>query len=403
MENTSLLKSKRFLPLFITQFFGAFNDNVFKNAFLIWFTFFAAEKFHINPAMMVTVASGLFILPFFLFSSLAGQVADKYEKTRIVQIVKIAEILIMSLAFFGFYYENISLLLTLLFLMGVHSSFFGPIKYSLLPLHLKDNELVHGNALIEGSTFLAILLGTIFGGVFILTENGIFIICISVICFGFVGLFASFFIPKSAIAAENIKINFNIFSETKKIISFARKDKTVFHSILGISWFWLIGATFLSQFPVYTKNIISGNEHIVTLFLTIFSVGIAIGSLICSKTLKGKISTKTVPVGILGMSISIFIFVFVSYFYQNLILISLSLLMISISGGLFIVPLYTLMQHNSDKKHLSRIIAANNVMNALFMVISAISLVILYKLKFDLLQIFLLIGFVNMVLYFTIL
>jgi acyl-[acyl-carrier-protein]-phospholipid O-acyltransferase / long-chain-fatty-acid--[acyl-carrier-protein] ligase len=422
MQNqVHLLKSKRFLPLFITQFLGAFNDNVFKNAFLIWFTFDVAQKLNMNAQIMVTIASGLFILPFFLFSAIAGQLADKYEKSKLVQIIKIAEILIMSFSFIGFYFENIHLLLTLMFLMGVHSTFFGPIKYSLLPEHLKDSDLVSGNALIEGGTFLAILLGTIIGGITIRIENGIEIISIAVVSFAIIGWLSSRFIPKAPVGDQNLKISFNILLQTWKIIKYAKKENTVWLSIIGISWFWFIGVTFLSQFPIYTKNIISGDEYIVTLFLSIFSIGIGIGSAMCNKLLKGKIDGRLVPFGSIGITIGIIIFCTASYFYNSSIvpdhllglkeflslniyswLIILGLLTIAIFSGIYIVPLYAIMQHRSEVKYLSRIIAANNVLNALFMVISSISVVALFKVNFSLLQIFLLVGIVNIFVFFTI-
>ncbi len=417
----NLLKSRKFLPLFITQFFGAFNDNVFKNAFLIWFTYDVAQKLGMNAQIMVTIASGLFILPFFLFSALAGQLADKYEKSKLIQIIKIVEILIMGFSFIGFYFENINLLLVLIFLMGVHSTFFGPIKYSLLPETLKDDELVSGNALIEGGTFLAILFGTIIGGVTIRIESGIEIISIAVVSFAIIGYLSSRFIPKSPIGDQNLKISFKIISQTWKIISYARKENIVWLSIIGISWFWFIGVTFLSQFPIYTKNIISGDEYIVTLFLSIFSIGIGIGSVMCNKFLKGKINGRLVPLGSIGITIGIIIFCVASYFYnlssnpdhllslKEFLLVSvyswfiiLGLLAIAIFSGIYIVPLYAIMQHRSETQYLSRIIAANNVLNALFMVISSISLVALFKLEFSLLQIFLLVGIINIFVFFII-
>ncbi len=413
-----LLKSKRFLPLFITQFFGAFNDNIFKNAFLIWFTYDIAIKLNMNAQLMVTIASGLFVLPFFLFSALAGQVADKFEKSKIVHIIKIAEILIMSFAFVGFYFENINLLLSLIFLMGIHSTFFGPIKYSLLPETLKDQELVSGNALIEGGTFLAILLGTILGGVLIRSQNGIEIICGAVVLFAIIGFIASRFIPKTPISDPDLKIGFNIFSQTWKIIVYAQKENTVWLSIIGISWFWFIGLTFLSQFPIYTKNIINGDEFIVTLFLSVFSIGIGFGSVMCNKLLKGQINGKLVPFGSIGISIGILIFCIASNLYptsQNIIslgeffanscysyLIILGLLLTAIFSGIYIVPLYAIMQHRSDSKYLSRIIAANNVLNALFMVASSFVIVGLIALKITLLQIFLALGICNIFVFFFI-
>jgi acyl-[acyl-carrier-protein]-phospholipid O-acyltransferase/long-chain-fatty-acid--[acyl-carrier-protein] ligase len=413
-----LLNSKRFLPLFITQFFGAFNDNVFKNAFLIWFTYDIANKLNMNAQLMVTIASGLFVLPFFLFSSLAGQLADKFEKSKLVQIIKIAEILIMIFAFVGFHSENINLLLGLVFLMGVHSTFFGPLKYSLLPEHLKNNELVSGNALIEGGTFLAILLGTILGGIVIRFTNGIELISASVISFALIGWIASRFIPKAPAADPRLVISFNIFSQTLKIIDFARKDKTVWLSIIGISWFWFVGITFLSQFPTYTKNLINGDEFIVTLFLSIFSIGIAIGSVICNKLLKGKINGRLVPAGSIGITLGITIFCIANYFYvtpEKIIslgeffsnsysswLIALGLLVMAIASGIYIVPLYAIMQHRSDAKYLSRIIAANNVLNALLMVTSSVAIVALTKLEINFLQIFLLLAATNILVFFVI-
>ncbi|MFT6077668.1 MAG: acyl-[acyl-carrier-protein]-phospholipid O-acyltransferase, partial [Rickettsiales bacterium] len=300
-----LLKTKRFLPLFITQFFGAFNDNAFKNAFLIWFTYDLAIKTGQNPQIIVTLAAGLFILPFFLFSALAGGFADKFEKSKLVQRIKQVEIVLMLLCFAGFYFQSLSFLLGILFLMGIQSTFFGPLKYSLLPLHLRDDELIAGNGIIEGGTFISILLGTIIGGLLILTSYGVEIICAMLVLFAVVGYFASRFIPESKSDDPDSKINFNIFTQTWKIIKYAREEKTVWLSILGISWFWLIGITFLTGFPVYSKNIIGGDEKIVTLFLSIFSIGIAIGSVMCNKLLKGQISGKFVPLGSLGISASV--------------------------------------------------------------------------------------------------
>jgi acyl-[acyl-carrier-protein]-phospholipid O-acyltransferase / long-chain-fatty-acid--[acyl-carrier-protein] ligase len=422
MQNQShLLKSRRFLPLFITQFFGAFNDNAFKNAFLIWFTYDIAHKLNMNAEVMVTAAAGLFILPFFLFSALAGQFADKYDKAKLAQLVKLLEIILMGLSFVGFYLESVGLLLVLLFMMGVHSTFFGPLKYSLLPENLHDNELVSGNAFIEGATFLAILLGTIMGGLIIRTEHGIEIISIIVVSLSIIGWLSSRFIPASPKHDADLKISYNIFTQTWKIVKYAREENSVWLSILGISWFWLIGVTFLSQFPTYTKNIINGDEHVVTLFLSIFSIGIGVGSVMCNRLLKGEINGRMVPFGSIGMTIGIIIFCAASYFYRagekseqllNLTqfllinpfswLIIFSLLMIAVFAGIYIVPLYSIMQHRSDKKYLSRIIAANNVLNALFMVFASIGTVILFSLGMKILEVFLLVGIVNILVFLVI-
>lgn len=421
LNQSHLLKSSRFLPLFITQFFGAFNDNIFKNAFLIWFIYDASQKLNISAEIMVALASGLFILPFFLFSALAGQVADKFEKSKLVRIIKIAEILIMSCCFIGFHFANIYLLLLLLFGMGIHSTFFGPIKYSLLPEHLNDDELISGNALIEAGTFLAILLGTIFGGIMIRSHNGVTIISAAVVLFAFIGYTSSRFIPKSQTSDPKLKISFNLFAQTWKIIQQARAVNTVWLSILGISWFWFVGATFLSQFPIYTKNLISGDEHIVTLFLAIFSIGVGIGSVTCNKLLKGKIDGRIVPLGSIGITIGILIFVTASHFYQSSVsldhLISLTeflalspyswlivfgLFTISVFCGIYIVPLYALMQHKAEGKYVSRVIAANNIFNAGFMVLASIYMTTLFAFHLSVLQLFLSVGVANVAVFFIV-
>lgn len=363
---------------------------------------------------MASIAAALFILPFFLFSALAGQIADRFEKSQLVRIIKIIEILIMIFCFIGFHSKNVSLLLTLLFLMGMHSTFFGPLKYSLLPEHLHSNELVAGNGWIEGGTFLAILTGTILGGILIRLDRGVEIISLAVIFFAVVGYLGSRAIPKSEVADPSLKISFNIFSQTLSIIKYARSKNRVWLSIIGISWMWSIGATYLSQFPYYTKNLIHGDEYIVSFFLAIFSIGIAVGSIICNKILKGKIDARLVPLGSIGITVGIIIFCAASYVYKTSLsidhlmgfseffrlsiyswIITFGLLVISIFSGIYIVPLYAIMQQSSDRKFLSRVIATTNILNALFMVGSSIAVIILLKFKLDLLQIFLLIAVVN--------
>lgn len=429
MQNqTHLFKVKRFLPLFITQFFGAFNDNAFKNAFLIWFTYDIASYHGLNASIMVTLAAGLFILPFFLFSATAGQLADKYEKSWLTQKIKQVEIVLMLACTAFFFLKSVGGLLVVLFLMGTQSTFFGPIKYSLLPEHLKENELISGNGLIEGGTFLSILLGTIFGGLIIRTEHGMELIAFCVITFAVIGWVASLSIPKAPIADPKLKIGLNIARETWKIIGYAKEDRAVWLSILGISWFWLVGATFLTQFPIYTNEIIGGNEHIVTLFFSIFSIGIGIGSVWCNKLLKGKIDGKLVPHGSIGITIAIIAFVIASFFYEiehmhylNHVLknedtilgfteffkvgfsswgIIISLLMLSVCSGIYIVPLYAIMQHRSTETYLARIIAANNVVNALFMVLASLVALLLFSLNFTVTNIFLAIGLANILVFF---
>lgn len=429
-DHMHLMRSKRFLPLFVTQFFGAFNDNAFKNAFLIWFTYDVATDSGINAPMMVTLAAGLFILPFFLFSATAGQFADKYEKSRFTRKIKFVEIILMIAVSAGFFLGSIYGLLLVLFMMGVQSTFFGPIKYSLLPEHLNDDELIGGNGLIEGGTFLSILFGTIFGGLIIGTSYGMEMLSLALVGFAVVGWISSRSIPLTPVGDPDLKIGWNIFRETWRIIGYARVERTVWLSIIGISWFWFVGAMFLTQFPLFTKQTIGGNEHIVTLFLTIFSIGIAVGSVLCNKLLKGQINGRLVPYGSVGMTLAIAVFVAASFQYsadrlvylenvlqyQDRILglteffsvgpsswgIIAGLLALSVCAGIYIVPLYTIMQHRSDDRYLARIIAAANVMNALFMVMASVVALILFSVNFSSIQVLLAVGVMNIPVFFVV-
>ncbi|NDF13088.1 MAG: MFS transporter [Proteobacteria bacterium] len=412
-----LFRTRRFLPLFVTQFFGAFNDNALKNAFVIWYTYAVALKAGINPSMMVTMAGGIFILPFFLLSAPAGAIADKYERSWLTRRIKAFEILLMITCSAGFYLGNIPLLLVTIFLMGVHSTFFGPIKYSLLPEHLQKSELISGNGWIEGGTFLSILLGTIFGGVVILTHHGVWWLSGAITLFAVTGFIASLSIPKARIAEPDLHIGFNIFHQTYRLLSFARKERMLWHTIICISWFWFIGATFLTQLPVYTASVIHGNEHVVTLFLTIFSIGIGLGSVACNKLLNGKIDCRLVPYGTVGMSIAIVLFTaatrlfiqdvpapatlmdastFLSTFYGWLIVTSL--LTLAVMSGIYIVPLYALLQNRSEPRVLARMIASNNIMNSFFMVVASLSAMLLFSHGFTVSDILLITGAVNLLL-----
>lgn len=407
-----LLKTRRFLPLFLTQFLGAFNDNVFKNALVILITYSAATHSALSPQIMVTIAAGIFILPFFLFSATAGQLADKYNKTRLIQIIKFVEILLMVGATLGFFMGNVNLLLLILFLMGAQSAFFGPIKYGILPDHLHKNELIGGNALIGTGTFISILVGTILGGLLILTDAGALIISALIIFVALFGWLSSLYIPPTQPAAASITIKYNIFVETRAIIQHVRKNPIVFRSILGISWFWLFGATFLSQFPTFGKEVVGGNEQVVTLFLAIFSIGIGIGSLLCNKLLKGEIAATYVPLGILGMTIFTLDLYFasdgvvnsseagligVAVFLNTLAhwRILIDLLGIAICGGIYIVPLYAIIQNRTEESYRSRTIAGNNIMNALFMVVSAIGISLMLANDFSVTEVFLTIAILN--------
>ena len=417
-DSLHLFKTKRFLPLFITQFFGAFNDNAFKNALLIWFTYDVAVKTGMNAQIIVSIAAGLFILPFFLFSATAGQLVDKYEKATLTTKIKLLEVVLMFAAALCFYLQTIHGLLAVLFLLGLQSTFFGPIKYSLLPEQLRQDELIGGNGLIEGGTFLAILLGTIFGGLVIRMDHGMIIVSVSLIVFSLIGWIASYRIPKTRVGDKGLTIGWNIIAETWKIIGYARQEWTVWLSIIGISWFWLIGATFLTQLPIYTKMIINGSEHIVTLFLTIFSIGVAMGSLLCNKLLKGQINGRLVPYGSLGISLSILLFISISKHYESApTMIGIAaflhsgvtawlllgcLLILSVFSGLYVVPLYAIMQHRSKERYLARIIAVNNIFNALFMVLGSVFAVGIFSLGLTVLEVLLTVGILNVPVYFVI-
>lgn len=409
-----LLLSRRFLPLFITQFFGALNDNVFKNALLILITFKLAENFEMSAEKMVTLVGALFIAPFFLLSATAGQLSDKYEKSIMIKIIKTVEIILMFIAAIGFYTESIYVLVTTLFLMGAQSTFFGPLKYSIIPTHLKDHELIAGNGLIEAGTFIAILVGTIIGGIFILMDTGVLIISTIIIANAIIGLVASLFIPEAKASDPSINVKCNIIVESWNILKTTTKNRSVFLSILGISWFWLVGATFLSLFSAYTKDILGGSEHVVTLLLTIFSLGIALGSLLCNKLLNGNIHARYVPISIIVMSLCIIDFYFASTSYSikadvdtisayfndiQFLRIAVDLLLFSTISGIYIVPLYAIMQHNSAEHLRARIVAANNILNALFMVIGAIITVILFSIKLTIPEVFLTLAIANLGIY----
>lgn len=408
-NQTHLLTTKRFLPLFTTQALGALNDNLFKNALALLIVFRIAEVTDINGQLMVTIAGGLFILPFFLFSALAGQIADKFEKSGLIRTIKTAEIFIMGLGAAGLVYGNATYLIAVLFLMGMQSAFFGPVKYSILPDHLAEDELIGGNALIEAGTFLSILLGTI-AGLWVLQDNGIAIVSAGVIAVACVGLATSFAIPKAPAPAPDLKINPNFLSETWSIVRKAREQRGIFLSILGISWFWLVGATFLTQFPAFAKDVLSGDETVVTLLLVLFSVGIGLGSLFCNRLLGGEISARYVPLAAIGMTIFIVDLFFASSGRPVLAELAngweflgapsnwriiFDLLAISVCGGLFIVPLYAILQSRSEEAYRSRMVAANNILNAFFIVAGAVAATVMLALGLSVPAVFLALAIGN--------
>ncbi len=404
----SLLKERRFLPFFATQFFGAFNDNVFKNALIILIAFQGADFIQTNTDLLINIAAAVFILPFFLFSATAGQWIDKFEKSKSIRLIKLLEIVIMSIAAFAFVQGYIILLIALLFFMGTQSAFFGPAKYSYIPQHLKVNELVEGNALVQMGTFVAILVGTIFGGIMIAEEQGRYYVAVAIVLLAVAGYLTSRSIPLTPSLKPELKINWNIFSEIKRNIKFLKTNRTVFLSILGISWFWFMGATYLVQLPNYTKTTLGGNEQVVILLLTLFTLGIGGGSLLCNRLSGKKIELGLVPFGSIGLTV----FGIDLYFAQPDVLpavtmglreflspayfrLMMDIVLVGFFGGLYIVPLMALVQQRSAPEHLSRVIAGNNIINSLLMVLSAIVAVVVLSLGFSIIQLFLLVAIMN--------
>ena len=386
----NLLLTRRFLPLFITQFLGAFNDNLFKNALVMLVAYKAAASAQ-EAQTLIVLAGALFILPYFLFSATAGQLADKFDRARLARITKLWEIIIVAIGAVGFLGHHPNFLLFVLFGLGTQSTFFGPIKYALLPQHLADDELVVGNAFIEAGTFLAILLGTICGGVLIMQEGGEAMIVAASVVVALLGYTTSWFIPKAAAPQPHLRVGWNIARETWRIVAHDRKNPRVFRCILASSWFWLVGAVFLSQFPTLVKDILRGEEWLVTAFLALFSVGIGIGSFLSNWLVHGKIDSKYVPLAAFGMAVFTLDLTF-AISALSIPHIMVDLFGVALCGGIFIVPLYAIMQHDSDVNFRARTIATNNVVNALFMVASAIFTIAMFSFGGTMVHLFLLIA-----------
>ena len=405
-----LMKKRRFAPFFWTQFLGAFNDNVFKNALIILIAFQAAQSMGVDSNVLTNLAAGLFILPFFLLSAVAGQISDKYEKSNLIRLIKLMEIIIMMCAAAAFYFKNVIMLLILLFFMGGQSAFFGPVKYSIIPQHLKPDELVGGNALVSMGTFVSILLGTITGGILIQIENGSIWLGIILCLLAVAGWLAGRKIPEAPALSPNIKINLNLFSQIWTTIGYARRIHSVFLSILAISWFWFLGSAYLTQIPNFTKLILKGNETVVTLLLSMFSIGIGVGSLLCERLSGHKIELGLVPLGSIGLSIfgmDLFLAYdtpqttelmgIMAFFGTNGSLrVLCDLFFIGIFGGFYIVPLNAFIQMRTEPEYRARVIAANNILNAMFMVLSTISgIIILSVMELNIMQFFLIVTIAN--------
>ena len=384
----SLLTQKRFAPFFFTQLLGAFNDNIFKNALVALIAFSAVANAGENSGLLVNLAAGVFILPFFIFSALAGQIADKFEKSWLIRRIKIAEIVIMLLGALAFFLQSVPLLIAILFLMGCQSTFFGPIKYGILPQHLKEQELVGGNGLVEMGTFLSILVGTIIGTQLgsVSSSSGLWLVSLTIIAVASGGYWLSRSIPAASPQAPNIKIDYNPLRESVRLVRYTRKNRVIFQSILGISWFWGLGAIYLAQFTLFARDVIGGNANLYTVLLALFSIGIATGSVLCERLSGNKVEIGLVPFGAFGITFFGLLLFFASPdvpLGENLgalgflgaggsIWVYISVLMIGLFGGFYIVPLYALVQQRSKPDKLSRAIACNNILNALMMVLAAL-------------------------------
>ena len=406
----ALLKKRRFLPFFITQSLGAFNDNLYKQSLILAILY----KLSLggDGSMLVNLCALLFILPFFLFSALAGQFGEKYAKDALIRAIKLAEVVIMAIGAVGFLYNQLWLMLLALFAMGTHSALFGPVKYSILPQALREEELVGGNGLVEMGTFLAILAGTIAAGVMMSASGYAPVVATGIVGTAVLGYLASRAIPRAAAASPQLKLQWNIFAQTGATLRMGlSQTPAVSRSIVGNSWFWFVGAIYLTQIPAYAQVWMHGDETVVTLILTLFSVGIALGSLLCERLSGRKVEIGLVPFGSFGLTLFGLLWWWHSgdipagdapYGWLALLgmtkawWILLSIVGLGVFGGFYIVPLYALIQARTPEDQRARVIAANNILNALFMVVSAIvTMVLLGAAGLEIPQLFLVVSLLN--------
>ncbi|MEO7335560.1 MAG: MFS transporter [Caldimonas sp.] len=412
----ALLSQRRFAPFFWTQFLGAGNDNLFKFAFTVMVTYQLRVSW-LPTELAGLVIGALFILPFLLFSATSGQLADKFDKATLIRFVKWLEIAIMALAGWGFVTADVAVLLACVFLMGLHSTVFGPVKFAYLPQHLSERELTGGNGMVEMGTFVAILLGSVAGGLLIAVPgDGARYTAWACLSLAVIGRAVAQAIPSSPSTDPGLRINWNPFTETWANLKLAHSNVVVFRSLLGISWMWFFGAVFLSQFPSFSKDVLHGNEQVASLLLVVFSVGIGIGSLLCEVLSRRHVEIGLVPLGAIGMSVfsidlyfasrnlppagSLTLSEFVALSPHWRVMIDLALL--SLFAGLYSVPMYALIQMRSAPSHRARIIAANNILNALFLIGSSVGVGLLLKAHFSIPQVFLIVGLLNAVVAFYI-
>ncbi|MFB4392954.1 MULTISPECIES: MFS transporter [unclassified Pseudomonas] len=406
----TLLGKRRFLPFFVTQSLGAFNDNLFKQSLILAILYKLSLEG--DRSIWVNLCALLFILPFFLFSALAGQFGEKFAKDALIRAIKLAEIVIMAIGATGFVTHNLALMLLALFAMGTHSALFGPVKYSILPQALGEDELVGGNGLVEMGTFLAILAGTIGAGVMMSSASYTGVVAVGVVGTAVLGYLASRWIPRAAAVAPQMKLDWNIFTQSWATLRLGLgQTPAVSRSIVGNSWFWFVGAIYLTQIPAYSKDWLHGDETVVTLVLTLFSVGIAVGSLLCERLSGRKVEIGLVPFGSFGLTL----FGLLWWWHSGDVpagaaphdwlallgmgqawWILLSIVGLGVFGGFYIVPLYALIQARTAEHERARVIAANNILNALFMVVSAIITIVLLSLaELSIPQLFLVVSLLN--------
>lgn len=406
-----LLQQRRFLPFFLTQFLGALNDNVFRNGLIILVTFQGILVAGMNASVLANVAGAVFILPFLLFSAIAGQLADKFEKAMLFRRIKLLEIGLMTLATMAFIAEAWFLLLLILFLMGTQSTLFGPVKFAYLPQQLRPSELIGGNALVEAGTYSAIIIGLLLGGLAVAIHPGeTTVLIVFLLTIAAAGFLAATQIPSTPAADPGLVLRWNLFAETLHIIGHARRDRQVFIAIVALSWFWFYGSVVMLQLPAYTQLILAGNESITTTLLVVFAVGVGAGSLACDRLSGRRIETGLAPLGTLGLSLATIDLYFqrpvangidyptVAAFLgdtANLHLL-LDIALIGAFGGIFSVPLYALIQHRAERRHLSRIIAANNVINSIFMVSASLLSIAVLSAGFTIPQLLLLVAMLNL-------
>ena len=394
MSQFALLKQRRFGPLFWTQFLGAANDSLFKFAFTLLATYHAADWGGLDPGTAGFVIGGIFIAPFLLFSATAGQLADQLDKAWIMRRVKELEIAIMAVAALAFATHAGWVLYVCVFLMGVHSTLFGPVKYAYLPQHLDERELTGGNGMVEMGTFVAILGGTIAGG--LLAEGAIANIPIACLGIALAGRICAQLVPPTPPAEAGLRMNMNPFSETARNLALAWPNRAVFNSLLGISWLWFFGSIFLTSFTPFAREVLHGDETLVTVLLATFSIGIGAGSLACEKLSGGKVEIGLVPFGSIGMTVfAVDLWNTTRGVGHPLWHVMADLFLLAFFAGLYSVPLYSLIQSRTEASHRARIIAANNILNAAFMVVASLMAVALLKAGLTLPQLFLVVGLMN--------